>query len=80
MNARNHLTRKARRAAVVASMLITLSLALGWLPGTKFINGSAASASTEPVTQSGKKPNILVIWGDDIGWQNVSAYGMGTMG
>jgi arylsulfatase len=27
-----------------------------------------------------KKPNILVIWGDDIGWQNVSAYGMGTMG
>jgi arylsulfatase len=30
--------------------------------------------------ESGKKPNILVIWGDDIGWQNVSAYGMGTMG
>jgi arylsulfatase A-like enzyme len=29
---------------------------------------------------NGKKPNILVIWGDDIGWQNVSAYGMGTMG
>ena len=27
-----------------------------------------------------KSPNILVIWGDDIGWQNVSAYGMGTMG
>jgi arylsulfatase A-like enzyme len=26
------------------------------------------------------KPNILVIWGDDIGWQNVSQYGMGTMG
>src|SRR6266403_1381990 len=29
---------------------------------------------------SGQPPNILVIWGDDIGWQNVSAYGMGTMG
>src|SRR4030095_10321900 len=27
-----------------------------------------------------KKPNILVIWGDDIGWQNVSGYGMGTIG
>jgi arylsulfatase A-like enzyme len=26
------------------------------------------------------KPNILVIFGDDIGWQNVSAYGLGTMG
>ncbi len=30
--------------------------------------------------QSQDRPNILVIWGDDIGWQNVSAYGMGTMG
>jgi arylsulfatase len=29
---------------------------------------------------AGNRPNILVIWGDDIGWQNVSAYGMGTMG
>jgi arylsulfatase len=27
-----------------------------------------------------RQPNILVIWGDDIGWQNVSAYGLGTMG
>lgn len=30
--------------------------------------------------QAADKPNILVIWGDDIGWQNVSSYGMGTMG
>lgn len=27
-----------------------------------------------------KKPNILVIWGDDIGWSNVSAYSHGIMG
>lgn len=27
-----------------------------------------------------KKPNILIIWGDDIGWYNVSAYNMGVMG
>jgi arylsulfatase A-like enzyme len=27
-----------------------------------------------------KQPNILVIWGDDIGWSNVSAYNMGMMG
>jgi len=26
------------------------------------------------------RPNILVIWGDDVGWENVSAYGMGVMG
>ncbi len=26
------------------------------------------------------KPNILVIWGDDIGWSNVGAYNRGRMG
>src|SRR4030066_607759 len=26
------------------------------------------------------KPNILIIWGDDIGWLNVSAYSHGMMG
>jgi arylsulfatase A-like enzyme len=26
-----------------------------------------------------KKPNILIIWGDDIGWFNVSAYNLGVM-
>jgi arylsulfatase len=30
--------------------------------------------------QQQKKPNILVIWGDDIGQFNVSAYNMGMMG
>jgi arylsulfatase len=27
-----------------------------------------------------KKPNILVIWGDDIGVYNISAYSLGGMG
>ena len=31
-------------------------------------------------TGSGRKPNILVIWGDDIGWFNISAYNHGIMG
>ncbi|MFY7875912.1 MAG: sulfatase-like hydrolase/transferase, partial [Pirellula sp.] len=31
-------------------------------------------------TQSGKKPNILVLWGDDIGVHNISAYNHGIMG
>jgi arylsulfatase len=30
--------------------------------------------------ETAKKPNILVIWGDDIGQFNVSAYNMGMMG
>ncbi|MEP0960421.1 MAG: arylsulfatase [Roseobacter sp.] len=31
-------------------------------------------------TTAGDKPNILVIWGDDIGQSNISAYTMGLMG
>jgi arylsulfatase A-like enzyme len=30
--------------------------------------------------QDSAKPNILVIWGDDIGWFNTSAYNRGMMG
>ena len=26
------------------------------------------------------RPNIVVIWGDDVGWYNVSAYNLGVMG
>jgi len=32
------------------------------------------------MAQKNKKPNILVIWGDDIGWSNPSIYNMGMMG
>src|ERR1700677_2578747 len=34
----------------------------------------------EKAEKSGKKPNILVIWGDDIGVSNISAYSDGLMG
>ena len=37
-------------------------------------------AVTTRAAQEGKKPNILVIFGDDIGQTNVSAYSMGLMG
>src|SRR5436853_5914679 len=33
-----------------------------------------------PALAQAKKPNILVIFGDDIGQTNVSAYSMGVMG
>ena len=35
---------------------------------------------TERAEESGKPPNILVIWGDDIGVWNISAYSRGMMG
>ena len=36
--------------------------------------------SMAPISQAADKPNILVIWGDDIGQFNVSAYNNGMMG
>ncbi|MFT3882911.1 MAG: sulfatase-like hydrolase/transferase [Gemmatales bacterium] len=35
---------------------------------------------TAKAAQDGKKPNICIIWGDDIGQSNVSAYSRGMMG
>ena len=37
-------------------------------------------ALVSPAHGQGKKPNILIIWGDDIGQFNISAYNMGMMG
>src|SRR6202044_1151975 len=39
-----------------------------------------AATTTAPATSSGRKPNILIIWGDDIGVANISAYSNGLMG
>ena len=38
------------------------------------------SQATEVFAQKNEKPNILVIWGDDIGQSNISAYTMGMIG
>ena len=40
----------------------------------------AAQAQPAAGRTGGRKPNILIIWGDDIGWWNVSAYNHGMMG
>lgn len=41
---------------------------------------AAASLTLSISAYSADKPNIIVIMADDIGWQNLSAYGMGVMG
>jgi arylsulfatase A-like enzyme len=42
---------------------------------------SVAAITTAPVAaQQQQRPNIVVIWGDDIGQSNVSAYSRGMMG
>jgi len=41
---------------------------------------AALLATAIPAQAADKKPNILVIWGDDIGIHNISAYSLGVMG
>ena len=41
---------------------------------------AAALVQAQTAAPSGRKPNILVIWGDDIGQSNISAYTFGLMG
>jgi len=41
---------------------------------------AAPAAPTTPAAPSGRKPNILILWGDDIGIANISAYSNGLMG
>ena len=41
---------------------------------------TVSASAQSPTPSSVKKPNILVIWGDDIGLANVSAYSGGVMG
>ena len=56
----------------------------GWEPQKRAYAASPeALVTTEDVvkaSQDGEGPNILVIWGDDIGQSNISAYTMGMMG
>jgi arylsulfatase len=42
--------------------------------------GLACILSGQAIAASAKQPNIVVIWGDDIGVWNVSAYNQGMMG
>jgi arylsulfatase len=41
---------------------------------------SAIAKHSPAKAQAGSKPNILIIWGDDVGWLNPSCYNHGMMG
>ncbi|MCM3869204.1 MAG: arylsulfatase [Pyrinomonadaceae bacterium] len=60
--------------ATVCAMSV-LSLCLTTLPVS-----SRAESPAENAAPQAKKQNIVIIWGDDIGQSNVSAYSRGVMG
>jgi arylsulfatase len=64
---------KRRKAAAWAAVGSVLTAA------TIMCTASALTKSAE-AAQPDKKPNIVIIWGDDIGQSNISAYSHGVMG
>jgi len=48
--------------------------------GLALVASTAHATDASPAPAAGKRPNILVIWGDDIGQFNISAYNQGMMG
>ncbi|MAY47846.1 MAG: arylsulfatase, partial [Rhodobacteraceae bacterium] len=50
--------------------------------GGRFLSAAAVAVLTAgmALAQDVEQPNILVIWGDDVGQSNISAYTMGLMG
>jgi arylsulfatase len=61
----------------ISSMLMMIAICLSaFAQQTKKTN---TAPSNQPASKTGK-PNIIIIWGDDIGQTNVSAYSHGVMG
>jgi len=48
--------------------------------GCSTTNSFAQAEQTSPAASNAKKPNILVIFGDDVGQTNISAYSFGVVG
>ena len=59
---------------------IILGVALAGLVSPSHADDKKPVSQTAPAPNDQKKPNIVIIWGDDIGQANVSAYTKGVMG
>jgi hypothetical protein len=57
-----------------------LAILVAAVAGWSAVTIQTVQAQQQPVAPSGQRPNILVIWGDDVGLANVSAYSFGIMG
>ena len=73
-------TRLVALGVMTAAVGLSQAAVSGRTATTAALTGihSVRAAAAQPA--AGKKPNILVIWGDDIGVHNISAYSQGMMG
>ena len=67
----------SRRNILLAGTSLAAATAINAVDRTQI---AQAQQSQQPQAPSGRKPNILVIWGDDVGIANISAYSNGLMG
>ncbi len=68
-----------RRSILLGSTSLAAASVLGAAAPTQIAQAQPASTPA-PAASGGKKPNILVIMADDIGWYNTSIYNRGDMG
>jgi arylsulfatase A-like enzyme len=61
-------------------LLVAGAIALGFAGPAQAQTPSPSPQAAAPTDAKGSKPNILVIWGDDIGQGNISAFTKGLMG
>jgi hypothetical protein len=66
----------SRRKILLAGTSLAAATAINAVDRTQV---AQAQQPQQPSAPSGRKPNILVIWGDDIGLANISAYSRGLM-
>src|ERR1700710_2529182 len=69
----------SRRNILLAGTSLAAATAINVVDRTQVAQAQPAPAP-QPAAPSGKKPNILIIWGDDVGVANISAYSNGLMG
>jgi arylsulfatase A-like enzyme len=69
-----------RRGLLLRGTMLSAAAALAAGTSVGAAKAQSTAAAVTPGAGSGKRPNILVIMADDIGWSNISAYNMGIMG
>jgi arylsulfatase A-like enzyme len=67
----------SRRNILLAGTSLAAATAINAVDRTQVAQAQQPQQASAP---SGRKPNILVIWGDDVGISNISAYSNGLMG
>src|SRR6266851_3826951 len=70
-------TALSRRKILLAGTSIAAATAINTLDRTQV---AQAQQQPQPAAPSGGRPNILIIWGDDIGQTHLSAYTFGLIG